>query len=248
MSAELQHALNALRFLTRVPVPVIGTSVTWNLGRTARWFPLAGLVVGSASAAVWWLAMALGVPPLAAAGLAIATQALITGGLHEDGLADLADGLGSGAPRERALEIMRDSRIGAHGALALGLSLLLRVAALSALDPLAGATALILANVLSRAFVALSLATLPYARSDGLAAGGQTGGRGMMLSLILTLALVLVLGRLGGVLALVVALLAWGWICWRLMRRLGGHTGDGLGATEQIVQIAALVTLSAAWS
>lgn len=247
MPAEFQHALNALRFLTRLPVPAVGAAVSWNLGRAALWFPLAGLVVGLLAAATWLLATWLGVPPLAAAGIAIAAQALLTGGLHEDGLADLADGLGSGAHRARALEIMRDSRIGAHGALALGISLLLRVAALAALGPAAGAAALLIANVLSRACVALSLATLPYARPSGLAQGGQTGGRGMMASLLLAGTLAILLGRIAGGAAVVVALLAWAFVSWRLMRRLGGHTGDGLGATEQVVQIAVLITLSAAW-
>ncbi|MSU88371.1 adenosylcobinamide-GDP ribazoletransferase [Rhodobacteraceae bacterium 2CG4] len=244
---EFHHALNALRFLTRLPVPAGGIG-DWSLARAARWFPLAGLVVGVLAGAAWWLASAIGLPPLAAAGLALTVQALLTGGLHEDGLADLADGLGSGAGRARALEIMRDSRIGAHGALALGLSLLLRTAALAALAPAAGLAALAIANILSRAAISLSLGTLPYARPAGLAQDGRDHDpRALALTVGLACVAALLLGGLTGVLAIAAAAIGWAAISWRLVRSLGGHTGDGLGATEQVVQAAVLLVLAAAW-
>ena len=120
------------------------------------------------------LADRLGLPPLVCAGLAVGALVIVTGALHEDGLADVADGFGGGATRERKLEIMRDSRIGAYGAAALALSLILRVAALSALlDHGLGAAAagLILAGAASRAAALAPLALLPAARADGLGAG-----------------------------------------------------------------------------
>lgn len=244
---EIQHALNAVRFLTRVPVP-FGGIPDWNLARAARWFPLAGLIVGALAGLAWALSWKIGLPPLAAAGIAITVQTVLTGGLHEDGLADLADGLGSGADRDRALEIMRDSRIGAHGALALGLSLLLRVAAMAALGLVAGIAAIVIANILSRAALAFSIGTLPYARPTGLAHGGRDGRRRpLALSMAATILLALLIGGPGALWGLAAALAAWAVISWRLMQRLGGHTGDGLGATEQVVQTSVLLALAAAW-
>ncbi len=244
---EFQHALNAVRFLTRLPLPFGGVP-DWNLARATRWFPLAGLIVGVLAGLCWGLSRWIGFPPLAAAGIAITVQTLLTGGLHEDGLADLADGLGSGADRDRALEIMRDSRIGAHGALALGLSLLLRVTALAALGVGVGIAALVVANLLSRASLTLSIGTLPYARPSGLAQGGRDGGwRPLALSITATVVLTLLVGGIVALWALAAALLAWAVVSWRLMRRLGGHTGDGLGATEQVVQTSVLLALAAAW-
>ncbi|MEM6679022.1 MAG: adenosylcobinamide-GDP ribazoletransferase, partial [Pseudomonadota bacterium] len=140
---EGARALSALQFLTRLPLPDPG----WEEGRlryALAWFPLAGLVVGGLAGAVLWLAAGpLGLPAAFAAVLGISVAAWLSGALHEDGLADLADGTGTpGRSAEQALEIMRDSRIGAHGAVALILAFAARITLLAALSPLAAAGAL----------------------------------------------------------------------------------------------------------
>jgi len=245
LSQQIGLFLTAAQFLTRVPLPAPTDWDETRLARAARYFPAIGLCIGAMAAGVWAAAAALGLPPLAAAGLAITAQVLITGGLHEDGLADTADGLGGTPDRARALEIMRDSRIGSHGALALILSILLRVTALASLSPLAGALALIVAAALGRAGILGVLATLDYARPDGLAKGVQQIGRlewGLGVATALAAALIC-----GAYVAIPVACLAWAWMRWRLSVRLGGYTGDGLGATVQVVEITCLLTLAALW-
>ncbi len=239
--------LFALQFLTRLPVPPLAGWGPDRLARAARWFPAVGALVGVVAGAVYALA-AQALPPLAAASLAVAAGMALTGALHEDGLSDTLDGLGGGATRERALEIMRDSRIGAYGAAGLGLSLLLRAAAIAALPPAAGLAALVAAHVAGRAGVVLAMDLAPYARPSGAGSGAAAGlPRGTLaVALALAAAICALAAGFAGVWALSLALLL-GWaVLRRLVRRLGGWTGDGLGAVEQVGEIAALCLLSAA--
>ncbi len=247
---QLGLLIHAVRFLTRVPVPDLLAYAPDLLGHAARYFGLVGVFVGAVGAAIWAGALWLGLPPLAAAGLALAATLLTTGGLHEDGLADCADGLGGGTDRDRALEIMRDSRIGTYGALALGMSLLLRLVCLAALGPVPGAAALVIAATLGRAAMVPALLLMPYARVDGLASGAaRAAGAGTGMFALGTAAVVAIsLGGIAGLVALAVGSLAWIWVSWRLMRRLGGYTGDGLGATEQVVEIAVFLSMAALWA
>ncbi|MEM7615550.1 MAG: adenosylcobinamide-GDP ribazoletransferase [Pseudomonadota bacterium] len=240
----------ATQFLTRLPVPSLLPYEVDMLGRAAVYFPAVGILVGGLAAMVWVAAIGLGLPPLAAAALAVAATVFVTGGLHEDGLADCADGLGGGSSRERALEIMRDSRIGAYGALALALSLILRVACLAALPLWQGVFALIISLALGRTAIVLTLLLLPYARPEGLASGAAktSGGLTGFAALGTGAGVALLLGHTAGAAAILAAAAAWKWFTWRLLRRLGGYTGDGLGATEQVVQIAALLAMVAVWA
>ena len=242
---ECARFRSAAQFLTVLPLADPG----WEEDRLARasgWFSAVGLLVGGGAAAVWLLAGTV-LPAPAAAGLALAAGAMLTGGLHEDGLADTGDGLGGGGTPARRLEIMRDSRIGAHGALALVLSLGLRWAALAALAPGAGALALVVAATLGRAAMVPVAAALPYARAEGL--GRLTAAAGAReVALALGLALVVALaGGWGGLLALMAAGLAAAALAAVLAVRLGGYTGDALGAVEQAAETAALLALAAAW-
>src|SRR5262249_8153233 len=142
--ADLQVALG---FLTRLPVGAVG-----SLGNAAWTFPLVGLIVGVLAALVFAIARGLSLPHEIAAILAVATAIALTGALHEDGLADTADGFGGGVERWQRLAIMRDSRIGSYGVIALVMSVLIRVEALAALPgPGRVAAALIAAHALSRA-------------------------------------------------------------------------------------------------
>ena len=151
MENPVEKYLFTLRFFTRLPIPEAKGS-DGNLAGAALAFPFAGLSVGLLCALVWWLATAL-VPPLPAAGVTLLFGILITGALHEDGFSDCADGLGGGFTRERALEIMRDSRIGAYGACALVFTVGLRWSGLASFSPIAGVLALLLALGRARAVV-----------------------------------------------------------------------------------------------
>ena len=234
----------AMALLTRLPAP----GADHARGARAAWaWPLAGGIVAGIGALAGLGTLALGLPPAVAAGLALTAQVLATGALHEDGLADLADGLGGGRTIERRLEILRDSRIGAFGAVALVLALGLRWSLTAALLAAAPA-ALVAAGALSRAAMALVMAALSHARPDGLAAA--TGRPGAITA---TLGGVLALGVAGVsagpgpafVAALGAAAAAAG-IGALARARLGGQTGDVLGAVQQVAEVAALVGLVAA--
>ena len=226
----------ALSFATILPVgprqAVDGQAVA-----AASWAgPVAGLIVGSLGALVFGLGHALALPPAAAAVLALATTVVVTGALHEDGLADTADGL-AGRSREARLEIMRDSRIGTYGACALMLSLILRWSALSSIaSPGAVACALVAAHAAARAGVPAFMALVAPARRDGLSAtAGAPPRHSVVLSVVLGLAATgLFLSPLAAVLAFVLLALAGGMLGRLCCRRLGGQTGDILGAFEQV--------------
>jgi len=242
-----------LGFFTRLPLPLSAYGApNW---RDVAWAaPLAGALVGAIGAAVLVVGQWLALPSLMSATFAVGALALTTGALHEDGLADVADGFGGGATRERKLEIMRDSRIGAFGAVALVLSLLLRVEAVAAMLRPGGnlgfaAAGLILASAAARAGALAPLALLPPARLDG--AGATAGGlrnsdmMGAALSVVI-IAFLTGLWSLEVVRALfacaLTAAAAWG-ACAMARRQIGGQTGDVAGASAQICEIVALCAL-----
>ncbi len=248
LAALRQDFFTALGFLTRLPLPRGVTLAAEDLRRAQRLFPLAGLVVGLIGALAFWLASHLGLGPWPAGALAVAATALATGALHEDGLGDTADGFGGGGDAGRKLEIMRDSRLGSYGGLALILSVLLRVAALAALaDPELAGAALVAAHVASRGILPAVMAAAPAARPDGLAASiGAAGRADLWLALGLTAVLVvLTLGLRGGFFVLALAILAGAAVTWLAKRQIGGITGDVLGAVQQAAEAAALLTLAA---
>ncbi len=207
-------------------------------------YPVVGLAVGALGAAVFRVAALLGMAPALAAGWTLVALVLMTGGFHEDGLADTADGFGGGATRERKLAILRDSRIGSYGAIALILSLGLRGAALA----LAGApcVALIVAGALGRAAMIGMLLALRPARNDGLAASlGRipVAQAAAGIGIALLAAVLLAPGMALAVIALAVA----GTLVMAALarRQIGGHTGDVLGATEIVVECLVLSALAA---
>lgn len=228
---------SAFALLTRLPVPAHRPQ-----GARSAWgWPVVGAVVGGIAAAVAWLGTALGLPPGPCAALVLAVQALLTGALHEDGLADTADGLMGGQTRERRLEIMKDSRIGSFGALALVLVTLARWSALAALIGSGSFAAVIAAAALSRAPMAVLMATLPNARPSGLShLVGRPAAHVAALACALALALALLTT---GADALLMALSAAPLIlalASAARARIGGQTGDILGASQQLTEAAAL--------
>jgi len=186
----------------------------------------------------------LGLPPLVAAALAVAAGMAATGCLHEDGLADTADGFGGGKTRETKLEIMRDSRIGSYGACALILSLMLRWSALAEIaEPRLVAVALIAAHVSARAVLPIVMSFVPPARANGLSSSaGQPPQQSAAVALALgTICLLFSFGPSGALVALLTLGLI-GLLLTRLaIRAIGGQTGDVLGALEQVGEAAVLL-------
>jgi adenosylcobinamide-GDP ribazoletransferase len=229
---------------TRLPLGFSAVIASGGIARASWALPVAGMLVGAAGAFVFWGACKLGLPPPLAAGLTLAATLVATGCLHEDGLADTADGFGGGQDRARKLEIMRDSRLGTYGACALAMSLLLRWAALAALAaPAPAAAALIAAHTAARAALPAFMRLVPPARTDGLSAqAGQpaapTAGVAALIGIVV---LTLMLGLPAAVIGLVLAALA-GFLAARLsVRQIGGQTGDVLGALEQVIEIVILL-------
>jgi len=253
---ELRLFFTAVQFLTRCPVPArLGHDPAW-LNQCVRYFPIVGALVGMLGAAVavcasWWWT------PMVAASLAVLATVWATGAFHEDGLADTFDALGGAVPRERALAIMKDSRIGSYGAVALVLSLGLRIGLLSALidaGRMAAALALVAAHAMGRTGAVCVMASLGYAgdaehaKAKPLATSVPVVST--MVALVTGLAVFTALACADGrvlrwgaallaSLLLMLALRRW------FLKRLGGYTGDTLGATQQCVEIVVLCALSA---
>ncbi len=240
-----------LVFMTRLPLPLDDRTRHRSLAQACALLPLVGVVVGLCGAGVLCLTQAIGLPTTAAAAIAIAATILLTGALHEDGLADVADGFGGGLEKTRKLEIMRDSRIGSYGVIAIGLSLVLRVTLIADIALrlesfwiISGA--FVAMHVIARGLLPAVMATLPLARSDGLAAAaerpsGQRAGAAAALSLIIA---AVCLGPLTALAVFAVAVLAVVIVAWLARRQIGGYTGDVLGTAEQVAEITALAAIT----
>jgi adenosylcobinamide-GDP ribazoletransferase len=238
----------AIQFLTRVPTPALKTFEPEWITRAARYFPLVGQGVGVISALVLMAAERVWNGPVAAL-LALAVGLLITGAFHEDGLADTADGLGGGQSAARRLEIMKDSRVGTYGVCALVLVLALKGAALASTPVATAAAMLLAAHGLGRAAAVLVMRLTPYAPSGEagkwkpVPQGVRTGEVLVALLIaawpliLLPPAAALVGLAAGGVLVMALALLA--------RRLIGGHTGDVLGAVEQVFEVGFLLGVAA---
>ncbi|SMX36931.1 adenosylcobinamide-GDP ribazoletransferase [Maliponia aquimaris] len=242
---RLSEVRLAMMMLTRLPMGTLPEPVP-SLTQ-ARWaFPLAGLPVGLAMGLVLWAAQVLGLPPLAAGFVALAVAAVLTGGLHHDGLADFVDGMG-GRDGTRRLEIMRDSRIGSYGVVALVLSMGLSASALGSL-PGPALAGLLLVAVASRLAMLLVLDLLPPARADGMGrmaaeARDTAAWRVWLPGAALVLLVTLATGPMAiGVLAAMA--LAAAIVALQARRLLGGQTGDVLGAAQLCSETAGLLVLS----
>lgn len=252
LRAWLRGPLVALLFFTRVPTPRLARVGPAELVTMIPWFPIIGATIGLT---IGGLGEALQlmpwhpIGPFAAAILVSAAGVLVTGGLHEDGLADTFDGLGGGRDREKILTILRDSRIGSYGGIALIHALLLRVVTLGSTAPGAWAWGLALAHLGGRLGAVVLMAALPYARPDDpgvsrtIIAGVDR--RSVGISLLLAAPVLLAIGpaALGPLVAVGLLSLALGRWYWR---RLGGITGDLVGATVILGEVAALTLWAAA--
>jgi adenosylcobinamide-GDP ribazoletransferase len=245
----------AISFLSRLPVPdryFFGHD--GSLSRTVAAFPLAGMVIALPAAALITALSAAGCNAVAVALIGLTLQIILTGALHEDGLSDTADGLGGARSREKALAIMRDSRIGTYGALALILSVAARVTALSliitALSPLATALTWLAIAALSRTLMVWHWSTLPSARTDGVAASaGAPDAHSAQTAYLLAAGgtVVLCIFTLpfhAWFAASAAALMAVFLFTRHCRSRLDGHTGDTIGASQQVCEITFLMTLA----
>jgi len=253
MLHELRLFFTALQFFTRVPIPAwVGYEPAW-LQDCARHYPLVGACVGGFGALVLWLAL-LVFPPSVAVGLSMAATVWMTGGFHEDGWADTCDALGGAVSRERALQIMKDSRIGAYGAIGLVLMLGLKAATLTALvqaQPMAALLCLVWAHAASRAAPVWLLHALPYAgdaeHAKAKPMAMQIGGAGLGVALLWALLIGALCAWLKAAVLLPLAAASAATLLttvqmrrW-LHQRLGGFTGDTLGATQQLAELVALL-------
>jgi adenosylcobinamide-GDP ribazoletransferase len=242
----LDDAALAIGFLTILPVPAVDPGPR-GLGRAAAWFPLVGAAVGALAGGVRALLQpALGALP--ATVLAVSVLVAATGALHQDGLADTADGLGARGGRERRLAAMRDSATGAYGVLALlGWGLLL-VTTLAELSSARAAVALVTAAAVGRWAALLHAVSAQPARADGLGAGFEVGRWRLGFATVLAAALALTLcGTVAGLAGLAAGAATSALITMFAHRTLGGRTGDTLGATTALAELALCITLAAIW-
>lgn len=242
----------ALQFFTRLPIPRwVGFEEDW-LHHASRYFPAVGIVVAAVTAAVYWLASRL-LPPAVAVLLSTIAGIYLTGAFHEDGFADTCDGLGGGMTRQRVLEIMTDSRIGAYGAIGIILLLALKCATLAYLPVQSVLAAFLIAHPLSRLAASSLIWRLAYAKSEGKAkplAQRMSNGE-FLIAASCALLPALVLLALGWIpwqsllAAIAACALSTFWLARKFIRRLGGYTGDCLGAVQQVSEVSCYLALLA---
>lgn len=246
ITQELRAIWSAAMFFTRLPLPSLRGFAEDDLRRSSTYFPLVGWLVGAAAAAAWWIAAHVFPAPVAS-GLSIAVTVLLTGAMHEDGFADVCDGFGGGSTKEKILTIMQDSRVGAFGLVGLVLMLGLKWQTVASLPPMRVPAALIAGHALSRAASITLMASLDYAREGPSKARALTSRLGLS-----RLALILLLGL--APLALLPLRFVWALIPVVVVRlvsalwfkhRIGGYTGDCLGALQQTSELAFLLTVEA---
>jgi adenosylcobinamide-GDP ribazoletransferase len=237
----------AVGFLTRVPLPKSDRTSAPPLARAYRVFPLIGAAIGAVIGLIYLGLVAINLPALGAAALALGAGMLLTGALHEDGLADLADGLGGGRDSASKLAIMRDSRIGTYGVLVLLVGFLARLSGLQGLPGPMVLPGLISAHALARAVVPFLAATMPYARDDGLAVttGRPEASTAMFAGALAFIIALVALPWAAALAATLIAALGGIAVAMLAMRQISGQTGDVLGGAEQVTEIAVLVLLAA---
>jgi adenosylcobinamide-GDP ribazoletransferase len=237
MPRELRLFFTALAYFTRIPCTCWAGSSEDDLNHAAKYFPLAGIVVGLVGAAVFRLAHMVLSGDLAVI-LSMVATLWLTGAFHEDGLADAMDGLGGGWTKEQALTIMRDSRIGSYGAVALVMVLLAKFTALTHVSPAVLPAVLVAGHGLSRFAAVMLIRFQDYVRPAGKAKPlAQQISRGELL-LAAIFGLVPLLAQPRWLWALLPVVLVWVWFSRKLQQRLGGYTGDCLGAMQQLCEVA----------
>lgn len=242
---QLRLFFIALQFFTRLPIPRwVGFEQEW-LHHASRYFPAVGVVVGAVAAAACAVA-GMVFPHVVAVMLSTIACIYLTGAFHEDGFADMCDGLGGGMTKARVLEIMTDSRIGAYGAIGIGLLLALKITTLAHLPPMTTVMALLAAHPLSRLASTALIWQLEYVKGEGkakpLAQKMSTAEFAIAVASVAIPALAIVLAGglswqavMAGIAATAAAAV---WLARKFVRRIGGYTGDCLGAVQQLSELA----------
>jgi len=251
--APIRGLRAAVTFLTRIPWPSPADEPydAADLAAGTIWFPVVGLLVGAIGALVLWSALALWTPLIAVV-LAVGATVLATGAFHEDALADAADGFGGGWTRDQVLTIMKDSRVGSYGVIAVVLVVAARIAALDALadrDRWEAVRALLAAHTVARWSSLPLIARYPYVREGagtGKPVAGQVTGRRLLIGTGLAVAILAVTVGMRSIGVWLAAMLVTAAAGWYAARRIGGITGDALGAANQCVELAAYLVLAAA--
>jgi adenosylcobinamide-GDP ribazoletransferase len=251
--AEVLHSVlsdlrKALSFCTRVPLAPAEPVDDGEVVRASWAWPVAGSLIGATGALVYWIAYRWHVPAEPAAMLGLGATILLTGAMHEDGLADTADGFGGGNGIDQKLQIMRDSRIGTYGACALVASIMLRWSAIAAIaEPRSVAVALVVAHAAARACLPVFMRLVPPARSDGLSrSAGYPPAQSAVIAVVLAAAIVgFGLGGRGLIIALLILTVAGIALARICIRQIGGQSGDVLGTMEQTAETAVLVVAAA---
>ena len=244
MSAVRREAfafLGAVRFFTRIPISDRVPHSAEGLNHSARYFPAVGILVGSISALAFALT-GLFVPETVSIVIAMATSIYLTGAFHEDGLSDMTDGLGGGWEKMRILEIMKDSRVGSYGVVALTMALLSKFVLLSAFNAAWVPALLIAGHTISRYCSVLIMAGMQYVREDALSKSKPLATKlsrsALLVASVFGILPLLLLPLQASLLGVVAALLATIWLGRKLQKWLGGYTGDCLGAAQQISELA----------
>ncbi|MBX9683100.1 MAG: adenosylcobinamide-GDP ribazoletransferase [Hyphomicrobium sp.] len=249
ITRELQNILAGVQFLTRIPVPgVVHYEPDW-LSSAAKYFPLIGAAVGAIAAAVVVTASLVLPQPIPMV-MAIVAAIALTGALHEDGLADTADGLFGGMTRERRLEIMKDSRIGTFGVIAVISVLALKISALQALDAVMAAYTLVAAHAGGRFAAVLAMGSLRYSGIEDAAKVTPPAHRIAASQVAIAAVFAVTIGLIclpisTFVISFVVGLAASACLGIAAKRRIGGYTGDVLGGIEQVFEAGFMVTAAA---
>lgn len=249
---QLRLFFIALQFFTRVPIPRwVGFEPEW-LHHASRYFAVVGIVVGTVTATIYALA-ALVFPPVVAVLLSTIAGIYLTGAFHEDGFADTCDGLGGGMSKARVLEIMTDSRIGAYGAIGIGLLLALKIAALASMPTQLATIALFVAHPLSRLVSTALIWRLDYVKGEGKAK--PLAQKMTTVEFMIAAATVLVpiffacvvsgLSWKAALVSVAASALAASWLARKFVTRIGGYTGDCLGAVQQVSEVAVYLSILA---
>lgn len=232
----------AFGFLTRIPVgdPSAGGTREVKVASAVPWFPIVGALIGGAQAGVWWL-LVQGTTPLVAAAVSTAVAALITGAFHHDGLADIADAFGGGWTVEQRMEILKDSRLGTYGTSAVVLAFGLEIAALSSFEPTQGAFAVVAMHSLGRGLAVLAMLRSSVA-GDGLGAAYMSDIPRVPAMLAVIVSGIVAAACLGSsALAIVPAMFSALIVVALSHRKIGGITGDVLGAITVVSGVVLLV-------
>jgi adenosylcobinamide-GDP ribazoletransferase len=245
---QLQLFFTALMFITRIPVPKwVGYSED-NLNKCNRYFPLVGIIVGGSGALIYWLASFI-FPVHISVLLSMITTILITGGFHEDGFADVCDGFGGGWTKEKILEIMKDSRVGAFGMIGTILLLMLKFFAISALPSYLIAPSLIAAHSISRTYAVSSMYTLPYVREDELSKSKPVTKNlhiiDLWIAITIGLVTLVIFQNTWVYLTIIPLTISKFWLDIYFKKWIGGYVGDCLGTIQQVTEVVFYLSLIA---